>query len=179
MLDYDALIKLAKECGFHYAGPLDVRTLVFKQEVRDMCAADKCEMYNRSWGCPPACGTLDEMREKVKAYSQGLLVQTVARMEDQFDYETMMAAGENQGKNFSKMWKKLRETYPNLLAMGTGGCTKCSKCTYPDEPCRFPDELISSMEACGLVVSEVCQANNFTYYHGPNTVAYTGCFLLE
>ena len=39
MLNYDELIKKAKEHGFTEAGPLDVDTLEFLPEVRDMCAS--------------------------------------------------------------------------------------------------------------------------------------------
>ena len=51
---------LAKECGFDVAEDLDPKTLKFLPEVRDMCAADRCRHYNKSWACPPACGTLEE-----------------------------------------------------------------------------------------------------------------------
>ena len=71
------------------------------------------------------------------------------------------------------MWKIMREMYPDMMGMGTGTCTRCKTCTYPDAPCRFPDELVSSMEACGLVVSEVCTANGVPYNHGKDTICST------
>jgi predicted metal-binding protein len=65
------------------------------------------------------------------------------------------------------------------MAMGTGGCSRCAKCAYPDEPCRFPDKLCPSMEGAGLVVNEVCTANGLKYNHGKDTICYTGCYLLD
>lgn len=180
MLDYEKLIAQAKECGFTEAGPLDVATLEFLPEVRDMCASDRCQSYGKNWACPPACGSLDDMREKVKGYSRGLLVQTVGQLEDNLDWEAMQQAGADQAESFRKLSDELENEYPNLLGMGTGTCTKCVKCTYPDgQPCRFPNRLTYSMEACGLFVSRVCSDNNMKYNYGPNTVAYTACFLLE
>lgn len=180
MLDYDALIRLAKDCGFTNAGPLDVETLEFLPEVRDMCASDRCQSYNKSWACPPACGTLDEMREKVKGYSRGLIVQTVGQLEDNYDWENMQKAAEDQHDSFEKLWDELSKEYPNILGMGTGTCTRCKPCTYMEgQPCRFPEKLTYSMEACGLFVSKVCTDNNMQYNYGPNTIAYTACFLLE
>lgn len=180
MLNYEELIKLAKDCGFTEAGPLDVSTLEFLPEVRDMCAADRCHAYGKNWACPPACGTLDEMRDKVKDYKRGLLVQTVGQLEDNMDWENMQKAEQDHNASFQKLWDALEKKHPNLLAMGTGTCTKCSSCTYLEgKPCRFPDRLVHSMEACGLFVSKVCTDNNMKYNYGPNTVSYTACFLLE
>jgi predicted metal-binding protein len=179
MLDYDKLFKLAEECGFNSYGKLDVSTLEFLPEVRDMCAVNSCGMYNKSWACPPACGTLDEMRERVKKFKSGIIVQTVGQLEDSLDWEGIQEAAEKQAVSYQKMMDALKKEYPGLLPMGTGTCTNCKKCTYPDEPCRFPEKLVSSMEACGLVVSNVCTANGVPYNHGKDTICYTGCFLLE
>ena len=66
-----------------------------------------------------------------------------------------------------------------MLALGAGCCTQCAVCSYPDSPCRFPEKMVSSMEAYGMLVLEVCQKNGMAYYYGPNTIAYTSCFLLE
>ena len=38
--------------------------------------------------------------------------------------------------------------------------------------------MISSMEAFGMLVLEVCKANGLSYYYGSDKMAYTGCFLL-
>ena len=179
MLNYDELFRLAEECGFTSWGKLDVSTLSFRQEVRDMCAADKCQHYNRSWSCPPACGTPEEMAERAKKFTSGILVQTVGQMEDSFDFETMQETAVKQSKNFARMYQELKKQYPDMFPMGSGGCSRCAKCTYPDAPCRFPELLTYSMEACGLVVNETCTANGLPYNHGKDTICYTGCFLLE
>ena len=39
--------------------------------------------------------------------------------------------------------------------------------------------MISSMEAYGMVVLEVCRANGLQYYYGADKMAYTSCFLLK
>lgn len=180
MLDYEALTRQAKEHGFAAVAPLDVKTLEFLPEVREMCAADKCHMYNKNWACPPACGPLEEMREKVSKYSQGILVQTICDIEDSYDWEGIQAAAEQHEKNMSAFYDALKQQYPDLMAMGAGTCTRCARCSYLDnEPCRFPDKLIYSMEACGLYVSKVCTDNGLKYNYGPDKIAYTSCFLLE
>ncbi len=176
--DYDALMALAKECGFTCAAPLYTKDLRFLKEVRDMCAVNTCGRYGASWSCPPACGSLEELSAKARKYTEGIIVQTVGQLEDSFDWEGIQDAANRQRDNFMKIWGELEKQYPDLMPMGMGSCTLCEKCTYPDAPCRFPKRRTASMEACGLVVSEVCKSCGIPYNHGPNTIAYTGCFLL-
>lgn len=172
------LINMALEFGFSHAGALDASTLVLRSEVRDMCSVDKCKKYGKNWMCPPACGSLDENRERLAGYSTGLIVQTTGNLEDDFDAETIEQAGSDQKQRFQAFTRELRTQYPNLLPLTSGACELCEECGYPDVPCRHPDEAVPSMEAFGLVVSDVCKANDLPYYYGPRTITYTGCFLL-
>ena len=71
---------------------------------------------------------------------------------------------------------KIHELFPDAMVIGDG---QCKICTYPDDPCRFPDKKSSSMEALGMVVSEVCADNGISYYYGPGTLTYVGCVLIE
>ena len=170
---------LAKEIGFEQAGPLDPATIELKEEVREMCASGKCTMYDKRWSCPPGCGTLDECRELLKGYTRGILVQSVGELEDNFDIETMMETEAAHKARFYAMRKTLVERGIDALAAGAGCCTICPECTYPDAPCRFPEEKMSSMEALGMLVLEGCKANDMRYFYGENTIAYTSCFLFR
>ena len=38
---------------------------------------------------------------------------------------------------------------------------------------------MSSMEAFGLLVSEVCTKNGLSYYYGPKTITFTACILTD
>ena len=176
--NYEELAETAKECGFTHYAKLNVSTLEFLQEIRDMCNPKQCKNYNRSWSCPPACASLEEMRERVKNFSGGILVQTVGDLEDSMDWDGIMEAGARHKENFRKMREELGAKYPSLMAMGAGECKICETCTYPGQPCRFPDKMEVSMEACGLFVSKVCTDNNLVYNYGPEYIAFTSCFLI-
>ena len=179
MLNMEQLTALATEAGFTHTGPLDAGTIVLREEVRDMCAANTCQSYGKKWSCPPACGELPELREQIARYHSGILVQTVGEVEDSLDFEGIMEAETAHKQHFSALHERLLETWPDLLALGAGTCTRCKTCTYPDAPCRFPDRRVSSMEAYGMVVMDTCKANGMGYYYGPQSIAYTSCFLLE
>lgn len=144
-----------------------------------MCASSACHMYGKCWSCPPGCGSLEECEKNIRKYKTGIIVQTVGELEDELDGETMMETEALHKKNFYAFEQKLRELYPDMLALGAGACRRCKVCTYPDSPCRFPKKMFSSMEAYGMLVTQVCQANDLKYYYGPCTIAYTSCYLLE
>jgi len=179
MIDMDALIAMAKEVGFTHAAPMDTATIDLKPVVREMCAKNSCGQYGKRWSCPPGCGGLEELRERVNRYKTGLLVQTVGQLEDDFDVETMMDTQKAHKEHLYDMQALVLQKYPGALAIGAGCCTHCKECTYPDAPCRFPEKQMASMEAYGMLVTEVCLANDMKYYYGPCTLAYTGCFLIE
>ena len=179
MPDFQEIARLAEECGFAACVKLDLQTLEFLPAVRDMCAENRCGKYGKSWACPPACGPLEELQEKVLRYSAGVIVQTVCTLKNSFDWKGMTDAGTRHKENQEKMHGILKKEYPDVLTLGAGTCTICETCTYPDAPCRFPERLVYSMEACGLFVSRICKANQIPYNHGEGTVCYTGCFLLE
>ncbi|MDR3314233.1 MAG: DUF2284 domain-containing protein [Oscillospiraceae bacterium] len=176
-MDLTDLKARALAFGFSHAGALDAATLVVREEVRAMCADDRCGLYGKNWTCPPYCGELEENRRLLTQYRTGLLVQTTAQLEDDFDYEGMQEAGKKQKELFQGFLRELRRECSGLLALGSGGCGLCPNCTCPDSPCRHPEEAAQSMEAFGLVVSDACTANGLPYYYGAGTLTYTGCYL--
>ena len=173
----EVLISLAKEYGFETAAPLNVQTLTSREEVRQMCAANTCRAYGSNWSCPPACGTIAECRTKMKCYTQGVLVQTIGELEDSWDYEAMQETAENHSKRIRDIALRLWKDGVKVLPLTAGTCPICEKCAFP-EPCRFPDKAVSSMEAYGLLVNQVCTDNGIAYNYGPCKMAYTGCLLL-
>jgi predicted metal-binding protein len=142
-----------------------------------MCAADKCQAYNQSWACPPACGSLEEYAEKFARYSHGYVFQTIAQMEDAFDFEAIEAAAAEHDERFHALVDASHEQKLEVLLLSAGSCKICPQCTYPGAPCRFPDKVYPSMEASGLLVSAVCTLAGVPYYHGPNTVAFCSAVL--
>ena len=178
MISYDILARLAREAGFSAWSPLDPGTIACKPEVRAMCADNSCGQYEKRWSCPPGCGSLEECAERLRGCTRGILVQSVGELEDSFDVEAMMETEALHKERFQRMLAALREEGEPVLALSAGCCTRCKACTYPDAPCRFPEEAVSSMEAYGMLVLQVCKDNGLDYYYGSDKIAYTGCFLL-
>lgn len=175
-MDYLTYAQAAKDAGFTHIAPLDPASITLKEEVRQMCAA--CSRYSRCWSCPPACGTLEECGQRISRYRKGILVQTTGQLEDAFDGETMMETEALHKANFRAFVESL-DPNQSFLPLSAGCCQLCKSCTCPDSPCHFPERMISSMEAYGMVVTEVCKANDLPYYYGENTITYTSCLLFD
>ena len=169
-------IALAKELGFSDAAALDMATLRPMAAVRDMCAEGRCRAYGKSWTCPPACGTLEECAARMAGYRYGVLVQTVGRLDRAIDTRGYARTEERHKGLFEAFAEAVRREYPEALCLSAGTCRICSPCAYP-EPCRFPERALSSMEAYGLFVTQVCKDNGIPYYHGEKTIAYFACVL--
>lgn len=179
LLNIEELLQLAAEIGFSHSAVLDMESLVFRPEVRAMCSADLCRNYGKSWSCPPAVGSLDRIAERVRSYDGGIVVQTSGTLDSDFDMDSIRRIMADHKKQFETLIRQIKALNIECLPMGAGTCTVCRKCTYPDRPCRHPDKMLISMEAYGLLVSDVCLKSGLEYNYGQNTMTYTSCVLVK
>jgi len=178
----NGLEKLALGCGFTRTGRLNPAAMKVRREVREACAADKCHAYGKSWSCPPACGSLEECEKRLAGFKSGLILQTTGNPEDSFDFETMTRIGEDHNGHLYLFQEKLTSFFSGAgswLLLGSGCCKICGQCSYPGAPCNYPEKMIVPVEAMGIVVSDLCAANDVPYYWGPGTLTYTGCVLIR
>ena len=177
MRDYNALVQIALDCGAYKACVIPVSSIVLNADFRKTCEANQCGVFDRCWICPPACGSVDELMEKVRACDYGLLYQTVNPLEDSFDIEGMEAAKEA----YTRLNVRLHKQIPDAkLHLGCGGCTLCESCTKPlGEPCRHPDLALIPMEGCGIDVYNTTKDTPLLYINGQNTVTYFAMMLFS
>ena len=172
------LLTLAKDIGFSHAAWMDMNSLVVREDVRQLCAADRCGSYGKSWSCPPYIGALSQLQTRLKDYSKGVLVQTTGTLADDFDMEGMGEILHRHHDCFRTLTRQARLLYPKVLPLAAGACNLCRRCTCPDRPCRFPKKRLSSMEAYGLMVSDVCEAAHLPYSYGSQTMTFISCVLI-
>lgn len=174
----DPFLKLAREIGFSHTGKLNMDALIFRPEVRKMCEDNRCGSWNKRWTCPPACGSLSFAQKRASRYTEGILVQTTGTLEDPFDLAAMHELEALHKKQFDTLTRQAEMLCADILPMGSGTCTLCRTCTYPDRPCRFPRRAHPSMEAYGLLISDVVEKSGMRYSYGPQTMTFTSCILL-
>lgn len=168
---------IAQKVGFFEYGYVEIEKLQFYPEVRKICEGNSCRNYGASWACPPAVGTLDECRERVNRYDKMLLFSQVYTLEDSFDLEGM-AAGLRDFKDLTdRFHQKIGDSLSDFLLLSNEGCGRCAQCTYPEEPCRFPELLHHSLEGYGFHVGELARAAGIRYNNGSNRVTFFGALL--
>ena len=174
---YQEVKDIAMRSGVWEANYLDTKDLTFYPEIREICRSNGCGNYGRSWACPPAIGTLGECRERLVKYPAMLLFSNQYILEDSFDFDGMHRSLLEFKGVVDLFQKNLKPILQDFLLLSNEGCQRCTKCTYPDHPCRYPELLHHSIEGYGLNIGELAEKANIRYYNGANTVTFFGGLL--
>ncbi len=156
----------------HQFAWLDTKQVPFDGRVRGMCESNRCGLYGKTWTCPPAVGDWGTLRDECRSYAHALVFTTKHVLDDDFDFEGIQASGELHKQLDNALATLLNAHQIPHLLYSAGGCNLCSSCTYPDAPCRHPDRVHRSMEACGIDVGALSKACGLRYNNGPQTVTY-------
>lgn len=162
--------------GAYRAEWIDGSKVSLDASFRDLCRANSCGNYGRSYMCPPDIGEIHALMEEIRTYDRVLVYQTVGPLEDSYDFEGMMEAGKRHNELAQKLREETREVPSGqVLHLGAGGCRVCEVCgKKTGEPCRFPHKAIGSLEAYGINVSLLAKESGMNYINGPDTVTYFG-----
>lgn len=173
---FSALVREACACGADRAAVIPASEIVTDASFRDMCASNACGMYDRCWTCPPHVGEIDTLIKELTEYEYVLVYQRVSPLEDSYDFEGMQAAKRAHYVLSQKLGEALVPyALPRSLHFGAGGCGVCAQCAArTNEPCRFPNLAMASLEAYGVYVSKMAEAAGMRYINGANTVTYFG-----
>lgn len=175
----ESIREILKSIGVFQYGIVKTEDIQFAQDVRNMCAANVCRQYGKTWACPPAVGTVEECRQRVLQYENMLVFSGKYKLEDSFDFEGMKAGM----KDFKEMSRRLNAAVKPLLSryliLSNEGCDLCASCTYPDAPCRFPDQSHGALEGYGIFVNQLANQAGINYINGANTVTYFGGLLFN
>lgn len=177
-MSFEHYISLILSCGAYEAGIIDTDKLVVHEEVRRLCESNVCRNYGRTWACPPAIGSLDECRTRVKEYDKMLLYSCKYKIEDSFDFDGMRQALLNFKDLSDRIRSVIAPIIPNCLFLSNEGCGRCAACAYSDAPCRFPEKLQHAIEGYGFIISDLAKLSGVKYINGKNTITYFGGVLL-
>lgn len=179
-MEFQSLIDSAVKYGAANAAVISVSDISFRREFRAACEQNTCGKYSRCWMCPPDVGDIDEMIKKASSYKYALIYQTIGGLEDSFDIEGMQEAAKKHNDLAQTLSAVIMPLLNNPLRLGAGACHACESCSRVDnQPCRYPEKAIASLEAHGIAVSELAAACGMKYINGQNTVTYFGGFLFD
>lgn len=174
------LVEICIESKAKKAFLIEVEKIPFDESLRSYCEVNYCGSYGKNYACPPHVGGVNELIEKAKSYQKALVFQTVSDLKDSYDIEGMKSAAVNHSKVGERINEEIKEQYNHYLQLTAGGCTVCKTCEVViDEPCKFPEKAISSLEAYCMNVALLAKRCDMNYINGQNTVTYFGVFLLN
>jgi predicted metal-binding protein len=182
MIDPQDLIEQALESNFSHAAILETASIQFHEDFRKACEKNFCRKYDTNWMGPPAIGPVSELMKQVRQYRRGLLIQSIHSVASNFDMKGMLRAAEIHRTIFRELVKQIRARYSgeDFLPLDAGCCSVCERCAYLErEPCRHPDESVSSVEAYGMNVIALQKSAGLPYNNGKNNVTYVGLVLFE
>ena len=171
--------RLLKRWDIFQYQTVDPKLIPFSQAVADACRANACGRYGSCWTCPPGVGEYTVLQQKIQNYRKAVVFTCKYNLEDCFDFEGMMDGQKKTMAILHSIADTLRSEDQNFMVLGCAGCTLCKKCTYPDEPCRFPEKAVVSVEACGIDVVKLASRLRLNYNNGANTVTYFCVVLLK
>ncbi len=178
-MDIAELCRRVLELGATGASPISLLGVEPDPQFRDLCALNYCGRYAKSWTCPPGCGTLEECAGRLKAYRQAVVVQMIHPLEDSLDVEGMTEGQKAFDRLMQRIQKAVKEARPDALLLGAGSCSLCQACTYPDEPCRYPELAIPSVESFGLDVQALTEKAGLPCSWSGPRVYYCGLICLR
>ena len=173
------LTELAATLGIGTCRELDPRLLIPEQRIRDLCHEDKCGNYGKNYMCPPGVGSLEDTANKLKGFQRGVLLRysrplklrgdrgeaTQAKID--FHGKILKLEGFLKGEGMSQVW-----------GMIGGSCELCEGCKAKgSEPCLYPDQARTSMEAIGVDVLALLARFGLDTEFRPDRITWTGCIL--
>ncbi len=167
--------------------------LVFDIKVQTYCNNPKfrCPNYGHSWACPPESPflkeTVSEFKKFYLIYYQFNLKEYVEkeriknpkrsekRIKESFYREEFIRDYLEQ--EIIKFIRNYETPYDNMLILWDGYCRICYKerkqCTYDQkQPCRYPEKIRYSMEACGIDVNATVKKVNIELEWPPVNYSY-------
>ena len=151
------LIKLAEEAGFQ-AAVIPAMDVPVDGSFRKFCEDNLCGKYNANYSCPPGCGTVEEVHQRLFTRDKALVLQTIHEIGSYENREAILRSKKDLNVAILELTEKLRQMGIDCFCLGYGGCPLCSPCKQVSgEPCTFPDKRISCMSAYCIDVGKLAQ----------------------
>lgn len=151
------ILSLAAAEGFS-AAFLEPAFIPLRPEYRKSCEENRCGNYDANYSCPPACGTAEEMRQRLLGEEKALVLTTAWPIESYRDAEGIRAGTESHNRATLRLLTKLREAGYEGFAVGGSCCDLCRPCKRKSgEPCAHPELRFSCMSAYCVDVAKTAE----------------------
>lgn len=145
--------------------------LEFSQRVRYICEHE-CQMYGKTWACPPGVGSVEACKAKCLSYPQCLMIATVTEVPDIADIAGTLATRPAHEAVTDQVADLLRAQGAEVYTLSTEACAICDRCAYPEGPCRFPERMHPCVESQGIVLTQMAERCGVPFQYGDNVVTW-------
>ena len=139
--------------------------LVFTERVRKICESE-CPLYNRSWACPPAVGSVEACRARCLAFDEALLITSVTEVSDIANLEETLATRAPHEALTRRAAEILKEQASEIYVLSTEACAICTRCAWPDGPCRHPEQMYPCVESHAILATALAEKHGIEFYGG-------------
>lgn len=151
---------------------IDPKGLEFSDRIRWICEHE-CPMYNRTWACPPAVGSVARCMEKCLSYENCLMIATITEVNDITDINETLATRPEHEQITNQVRDLMEEQGVAPYILSTEACTVCERCAWLDgQPCRLPGKMHPCVESHGINLVPALEQNGIEFQFGANVVTW-------
>ncbi len=166
--------------GFSAAEIMQTDRIVFDPVFRPYCKENRCGQYGINYSCPPACGSPEQMKERVLAYQHALVLQTACEISDLSQTDRFREAKRVHNAAMLRLVKVMRENGHDGFMIGASGCSLCSPCALPSgEPCRFPNLMYSCVSAYCIHAKQLAESCSMSYDYQNGILPFFGLYIFN
>lgn len=170
------IIKLAEVAGFSVA-LIPTGEIVINPEFRKFCEDNLCGKYGANYACPPDCGTVEEVRERLMSGDRALVLQTIWAIGSYDNKQGIQQSKKAHNAAILRFTETLRQEGHKGFCLGYGGCPLCDPCKkVNNEPCAHPDKKISCMSAYCIDVAKLAELCQLEFAWVPEKLFLFGMF---
>ena len=176
MQEYE-IIKLAEAMGFT-AAYIDTADVVQDPSFRKFCEDNLCGKYNANYACPPDCGTVDEVQQRLKAGKRALVLQSIWDIGSYDNKDEIQKSKKTHNAAILRFTETLRQAGHKGFCLGYGGCPLCDPCKrVNNEPCAHPEQKISCMSAYCIDVAKLAEKCGLEFAWVPEKLFLFGMYI--
>ena len=173
------LMKLAEKADFR-AAVISAKDIPVDGSFRKFCEDNLCGKYNANYSCPPGCGTVEEVHERLFSADKALVLQSIHEIGSYENKEAILKSKKDLNVAVLQMTDMLRKDGINCFCLGYGGCPLCDPCKQvAGEPCVFPEKRISCMSAYCIDVGKLAQKCKMEFAWVPEKLFLFGMIVIR
>ena len=175
------LAEIMQKLGIETYCEFSTELMVPEERIRAFCVQNKCGNYGNNYMCPPAAGSVNEIKAKLENFQHGILLQYRKHL----DVKNNRKGAIQAQKEFHSKILQLEDLLSQkgispVWGMIGGNCRLCDECkAKTGETCRHPDKARMSLEAIGIDVLGLLDKLGLDNKFHADKIIWTGSVLIQ